>query len=269
MIGGYVVVRVDGRGARAFTLVEMLVVIAIIAILSSMVAGGILRALDISRSSSCTNLLKQYTVASLMYAENNGGMMIDCYNYLSTSGGLPQYLANSDVVTADYARCPGDQNTESAGRLGELNTFAGIKVSIGGFENTLSCSLRPTSVGPKAFWIKLNQIKSPGKAGLWADYQNTVGGSVSAPIVKPAASSLNTMVFRHGDNGSNLAYADGHVGKVTVLLPVNSNGHNLNSGINWTVTATAQLYKAYYPFFGPASAPVAEAYGNWPDFIYE
>ena len=74
------------RNERKFTLIEMLVVVAIIAILAAMLSPTLQKALENARSIQCVNNLKQCGIALHSYANDHNGMLI--YGWVYHRDGL-------------------------------------------------------------------------------------------------------------------------------------------------------------------------------------
>lgn len=71
---------------RAFTLIEMLVVIAVIAVCGSLLLPAVARAKSSAHRAKCVSNLRQLGFAGLMYADDNEGLAFR-YSFGSTNGG--------------------------------------------------------------------------------------------------------------------------------------------------------------------------------------
>jgi prepilin-type N-terminal cleavage/methylation domain-containing protein/prepilin-type processing-associated H-X9-DG protein len=123
--------RVKKRAAIAFTLVELLVVIAIIAILAAMLLPALERAKERAKIATCAGNLRQIGLGVHLYADNNDGALPRCnVGSLWMNGGPPgenaaYSLANRplnvyvgsglDKPMKDAWRCPADRGNRIYG----------------------------------------------------------------------------------------------------------------------------------------------------------
>ena len=71
---------------RAFTLVELLVVIAVVAVLASLILPALARSKDSARRIQCVSNIRQLGLAAMMYWDDNGGQTF-AYRGAFTNGG--------------------------------------------------------------------------------------------------------------------------------------------------------------------------------------
>jgi len=122
---------------RAFTLVELLVVIATIAILAGMLLPALSRAKAASQSAVCQSNLKQLVLGWILYAEENddrlaGSISVNLVNQRGSwvLGNTKQDRTPSNIMAGvmfRYAsavgayRCPADRSTVN-GQKGQFRT---------------------------------------------------------------------------------------------------------------------------------------------------
>jgi prepilin-type N-terminal cleavage/methylation domain-containing protein len=97
---------------KAFTLVELLVVITVIAILAALVLPALSTAKHHAKDVSCMSNLKQMTVSALMYMDETGKtiLYIDTNDLDSWVGSLCPYGLTSNIVLCPATRVTNQEN---------------------------------------------------------------------------------------------------------------------------------------------------------------
>jgi len=179
------------RGAEAaFTLIELLVVIAIIAILAAMLFPVFSRAREKARQASCLSNLKQYALATLMYAQDYDEVLPPAV------GGLANWslfwttveLVEPYVKNRQIRFCPDDRTGEV-----DFSSMPGLgRYSYAWNKAAFAYMVPGMPAGPV---ISLSQIPLPSETTAFFDGYKT--GWV--------------VLTRHRHNeGANVSFLDGH-----------------------------------------------------------
>ncbi|HCG51291.1 MAG TPA: hypothetical protein DE060_19070 [Lentisphaeria bacterium] len=190
---------------RIFTLIELLIVIAMIAILAAMLLPALNAARESARVTSCASKLKQIMLATTLYADDNKGYFPD-----NTGWGYDAQIAEHFAVRNDtmyegrrgkHVKCP-SSNAPTAGTRSYsiiVSRWDGVNRGVCG--RPFSQVTHPsTTISYCEHWTQTNIAGSPSSgtaAYIYADYSPEAYG-VYAKMHKRV-------------NSSNYAFADGHV----------------------------------------------------------
>lgn len=258
--------RRRSTNTKGFTLIELMVVIAIISILAIMLLPALSRAQQKARGMECVNNLRQLYLANSMFADENNGRYVSAapdiaepggglkrwhgkrksldHEFDSQAGPLAEYLSFGIVKT-----CPifvEFKDNEHAGNAFESGTggYGYNAVYIGGtpYSNDFPQSNRiatlNTRVHNPAYTIMFADTALPQK-GYIIEY-----GFVSSPYFptpdhpkgnKAWGLMAPSIHFRHYGR-ANVLWADGHVTSEKFEWAPEENvykGNNLRYGVGW------------------------------------
>ena len=164
---------------RAFTLVELLVVVAIIGLLIGMIVPSARAIQRESQNAGCLSNLRQGFIAIDSYRQQNSGKLPMCeflpvVTEAGVEGGLPNFLKGFIPADSESWKCPADRDEDSLATgtsytylPGLLRYAPAVQVDV----TTLLLSFQPGSMSLQ----RLNEIRLDAEARAMTEFYERQG----------------------------------------------------------------------------------------------
>ncbi|MDR1281241.1 MAG: prepilin-type N-terminal cleavage/methylation domain-containing protein [Opitutaceae bacterium] len=192
--------------SRAFTLIELLAVIAITGVLTALILATLGTVRSTARRVRCVSNLRQITLAALQYShdrKDNRTVPANFYGALVNGAYLPKLTKGDMLALNGVWMCPEDARDR---------TGVGDNVGI----NQLSCGYNAQRIGfaNGGYWevskTALHEIPNPSRTLYFSD---------AHPYYMDKAPANRNAEFRHRGK-INVAFFDGHVSTLPQPTPV-------------------------------------------------
>lgn len=221
-----------GKGkVRAFTLTELLVVVAIIAALTALCLPGSLKAIEMAKAARCAGNLKQLGAGFQMYAGDHDGTILTL-NEVSSPGANSRYWPNllTPYISVTQWRYTGAQSWGDTIE-GVFHCPSATLYYNGGGYGVNELHLGKPGRITKIFSItRPTQLWLVGDALIGRPPKSKTSASVWCPLDSSWGSGNGYEAAPRHNGRSNVCFVDGHVEAVPYAdLKANKNdifGHN-------------------------------------------
>ncbi|MBF0198373.1 MAG: type II secretion system protein [Planctomycetes bacterium] len=191
-----------------FSLIELLIVIAIMTILTSLISPALKRTMEGASFVACASNMEKIAAVDSIYSEDHGDLVHtvapgDGRSFLSKNTGLLQY-AESTIMA-----CPNDPAADPTKISGIGNQYDTRYASYGGnYYHRYDTS------------IYRYEIFRPNEKLLYGDKVSRAEGNAWAfPMISVSKTNEHGLFNRHKGMLANVLFVDGHASPLDVLLP--------------------------------------------------
>lgn len=242
------------RCGFGFTLVELLVVVAIITILFSILLPALGAARDMVKTTACANGFRQSVASMNIYGDdNNSYLPIVFTNYKLSIYGAFHYIYYVDLLmpyinpnaklfggkgyywASNPFICP--SAIKYYDKENEYGIYATWGVTSGGWTEAYSHGGVSYLANCRYYPKKFHKIDSPSRTALACDSFENGGGNIGNGITVTTSGEGGTYWYGgviancHG-NGLNWLFADGHVKRLP-FAPTNTAGSSAEFDQDW------------------------------------